>query len=136
VRSIRASGLLVASMMLVAACGGAASPAASSAAQPRRRWCLPARLRVRARWHHPAATVTIRDFSYSPAKVAIKAGQAVAWTNEDTASHTATTTDGACTTKTISKGSTVTLVFLEPGTYEYHCAIHATMPTATVEVTE
>jgi plastocyanin len=124
-------------MLLVAACGGSASPASSSGASPSAAAsagggdCSTATADTVA-----AATVTIRDFAYAPTTVTIKAGEAVAWTNMDTASHTATTTDGGCDTKSIAKGETVALVFPTAGTYTYHCAIHATMPSATVEVTQ
>jgi plastocyanin len=84
----------------------------------------------------PAATVAIRDFAFDPATVTIKAGEAVAWTNEDSSSHTATTPDRGCDTGSISRGETVALVFPAAGTYTYTCTIHASMPDATVEVTE
>jgi plastocyanin len=129
--------------LLGAACGGSSTPSpagqasvvpsgeVSPAASTGAAACQPA-----AEGTVPAATVTIRDFAYSPATVTIKSGEAVAWTNEDTSTHTATTLDGSCDTKSIPKGGTVALVFPKAGTYEYHCAIHATMPTAVVEVTE
>lgn len=141
--SFRVPALLLAAALLAAACGGSASPTpsgnasadpsgeASPASSAGAAACQPA-----PQGTVPAATVTIRDFAYSPATVTVKAGDAVAWTNADASTHTATTTDGGCDTKSIAKGATVSLVFPEPGTYEYHCAIHATMPTAIVEVTD
>jgi plastocyanin len=143
VRSPGVPVLFLAVALLAAACGGSASPepsgqasalpsgGASPASSAETAACQPA-----PEGTVPAATVTIRDFAYSPTPVTIKAGQAVAWTNEDTSTHTATTNDGGCDTKSIPKGATVALIFPKAGTYEYHCAIHATMPTAVVEVTE
>ncbi|MER3418500.1 MAG: hypothetical protein C4343_05260, partial [Chloroflexota bacterium] len=79
----------------------------------------------------PAATVTIKGFAYSPATVTIKVGQAVAFQNEDGVPHTVTMVDGACDSGTISGGGgAATLIFRGPGTYRYHCRIHARMPTA------
>jgi plastocyanin len=71
-----------------------------------------------------AVTVTIKDFAFSPQPVEAKVGDVVAWSNQDGAPHSASMDDGICATDTISGGSTAMLVFTEPGTYTYHCAIH------------
>jgi len=135
VSSLRVPGLLIAGVLAVAACGGSASPAASGGASTS---AGPsggaAACDAAPEGTTPAATVIIRDFQYDPATVTIKAGEAVAWVNEDTASHTVTTTDGSCDSGTIRKGATATLVFAQAGTYTYHCSIHASMPDATIEV--
>lgn len=133
---LRVPGLLIAAVLAIAACGGSASPAPSAGASVAPTTSTPGACAVAPEGTTPAATVTIRDFRYDPGSVTIKAGETVAWTNEDTASHTATTLDGACDTGSISKGGTVALVFPEAGTYTYHCTIHASMPNATIEVTE
>jgi plastocyanin len=82
-----------------------------------------------------AVTVNIKNFAFSPSPVQAKVGDIVAWTNGDSASHSATMDNGACDTDTISSGSTAMLVFTAPGTYTYHCKIHPTqMKDVTVEV--
>lgn len=73
-----------------------------------------------------AVTVTIKDFKFSPQPVQAKVGDVVAWSNQDSAPHSATLDNGACDTKTIDGGATAMLVFNQPGTYTYHCAIHPT----------
>lgn len=86
----------------------------------------------------PSAETAIADFEYDPDPVTIEAGGSVTWTNEDTASHTASSDDGApaeCDTGTLDKGDSKKLTLDAPGTYAYHCDFHATM-TATVEVVE
>lgn len=120
--------------LVLGACGSSGSPAPSgggaSAGAPSGATCT-----VAADATTAASTVTIRDFAFGPASVTIKAGQAIAWTNADSASHTATTLDGGCDTGTLPKGATVALVFPTAGTYTYHCKIHASMAEATVQVT-
>jgi plastocyanin len=82
-----------------------------------------------------ATTVTIKGFKFSPEPVQAKVGDVVAWTNSDTASHSATLDNGACDTKTIDVGATAMLVFTAPGTYTYHCSIHPTqMKGYTIQV--
>jgi plastocyanin len=73
-----------------------------------------------------AATVnvTIQNFQYSPQPVQAKVGDVVAWTNKDSAPHSATMDDGSCDTDTINASATAMLVFNAPGTYTYHCKIH------------
>lgn len=130
-RSLRFGVLVAAAALAVAACGSSGSsssaPSASAAAGGA---CTQAAAGTTA-----AATVTIRDFAFDPGSVTIKAGETVAWTNQDSATHTATTLDGGCDTSSIAKGATVALTFPAAGTYTYHCKIHATMPQATVVVT-
>jgi plastocyanin len=79
--------------------------------------------------------VTIKDFKYSPQPVQAKVGDVVAWTNNDSAPHSATMDDGSCDTDSIASGATAMLTFTAPGTYTYHCKIHPTqMKDVTVEV--
>jgi plastocyanin len=84
-----------------------------------------------------AATVnvTIKNFAFSPDPVTGKVGDAVGWTNQDSAGHTATLDDGTCTTDTIGNGATGVLVFSAPGTYAYHCNIHPTQMKGTITIT-
>jgi plastocyanin len=82
-----------------------------------------------------AATVTIKDFKFSPQPVQAKVGDVIAWSNQDSAPHSATMDDGSCDTKTIDPGKTVALTFTAAGTYTYHCSVHpATMKDFTVVV--
>jgi plastocyanin len=71
-------------------------------------------------------TVTIKNFAFSPQPVQAKVGDVVTWSNQDTAPHTATLDNGACSTDPINPGSSASLVFNTPGTYTYHCKIHPT----------
>lgn len=83
----------------------------------------------------PTVTVEIKDFKFSPDPVKAKVGDVVAWTNGDSASHTASLSDGSCGTDTLAQGATGALVFNAPGTYTYQCNIHPTqMKGYTIEV--
>ncbi len=88
-------------------------------------------------------SVTIADMAFSPAKLTVKAGTTVTWTNQDGVSHTVTSTDGpgtdAATTSlfdsgALSQGETFSFTFDKPGTYDYECTIHATMASMHAEV--
>lgn len=80
-------------------------------------------------------TVAIKDFKYAPQPVQAKVGDVIAWSNQDTAPHTATLDDGTCDTKTINAGAQAMLVFNVAGTYSYHCTVHPTqMKDYTIEV--
>lgn len=72
---------------------------------------------------------------YSPVRLAIAAGDAVVWVNDDGAGHTATDRDGAWDTGSIAGGaSSAPIVFETAGTFLYECAIHPTMLGGMIEV--
>ncbi len=81
----------------------------------------------------PAAadvTITIKgmngDQSYSPNPAAVKAGQSVSWTNNDSITHTATGT--GWDTGQVAPGQTsAPIKFSTAGTFDYHCSIHPSM---------
>lgn len=80
------------------------------------------------------ASVSISGFAFSPASVTIKAGEAVKWTNADSAPHTATDVGGTFDSGTLNQSNTYSHTFATAGTYTYKCVIHSTMATATVVV--
>ena len=72
--------------------------------------------------------VTIENFAFSPATLHVAPGTTVTWTNKDSAPHTVSSLSGAWTDSgTLSDGKTFSYTFTKAGTYQYHCAIHATM---------
>ena len=99
------------------------------------------------------AGVTIRDFTFSPASLTIKAGTTVRWTNNGPSAHTTVSDAGVWSSAALSApvsggggyggggsaGGTFELTFTEPGNYPYHCSLHppANYPgfTGTVIVT-
>jgi plastocyanin len=111
-----------------AAAASAAGPSASAAGQA----SVPA---VACQATSDAGTVaaTIKDFAFSPDPVQAKVGDVVAWTNNDSTTHTVTLDDGSCDGGRAAPGSTVALTFGKAGTYAYHCTIHSNMK-GTVQV--
>ena len=67
---------------------------------------------------------TFDEYAVVPAKIRIKAGTKVTWTNMGKAAHDATAQDGSWTTGEIQSGQTATVTFDKPGTYTYVCKDH------------
>lgn len=77
-----------------------------------------------------AASVTIKDFAFSPAALEIAVGDSVTWTNEDSAPHTVTG-DGGIDSGNLAQGKSFTHTFESAGAFAYRCSIHPNM-TGTV----
>ena len=80
-------------------------------------------------------TVSIKNFAFSPVNISVKAGTKVTWTNNDSATHTVTETDGKTgpSSGNLANGDSYSFTFTKPGIYHYDCAIHPNM-TGTVTV--
>ena len=82
----------------------------------------------------PAAAVEIKGFAYLPARVTVRRGGEVTWTDRDASNHTVTFEDeGPEDIGNIREGRSATVTFEEPGTYAYVCEFHPGM-AGTVEV--
>ena len=69
--------------------------------------------------------VDIRNFQYDPDPLVVSASDPVVVVNSDDTAHTVTSDeDGVFDTGDLEGGDRATLAALEPGTYEYFCAIH------------
>lgn len=90
----------------------------------------------------PGATVTIRDYTFSPQTLTVKAGTTVTWVNEDSAPHTVTAVDSQGTEATttglfdsqLGQGQSFTFTFDKAGTYFYECTIHKGMASMHAEI--
>lgn len=72
--------------------------------------------------------VEIKNFDYLPPELTVKSGTTVTWTNDDSAPHTATATDGSFDTDTImGPGETGSVTLDKTGTFTYVCSFHAFM---------
>jgi plastocyanin len=80
-----------------------------------------------------AIMVQIQGFSFSPGRVRAQVGEVITFTNADGAPHTATLDSGSCTTPTLGKDASGSLVFSAAGEYPFHCRIHPDM-TGTFEI--
>jgi plastocyanin len=82
----------------------------------------------------PSATDTISGSNFGD-PITIQAGQAVAFTNNDSFGHTITEGTGgtaaadACVDAPIGAGGTVVVTFTVAGDYQITCKIHSTMQT-------
>lgn len=69
------------------------------------------------------ATVTLKNFSFTPKTVRVKAGATVTWKSAE-GSHTVASDNGAFNSPTLNAGQSFSFTFGTPGTYPYHCAFH------------
>lgn len=81
-----------------------------------------------------AVQVSIANFAFDPPTIEIPVGTTVTWTNNDTAGHTTTSTDGAWDSKILNTGDSFSYTFDEAGTFPYVCSLHPRM-TAQIVVT-
>lgn len=80
--------------------------------------------------------VSISDMSFTPAKITVKKGTKVTWTNNDDTTHTVTSDSGkTLDSGSLDRGESYTVSFDTVGSFPYHCAFHTGM-TGTVTVTE
>jgi plastocyanin len=71
--------------------------------------------------------VRIKGRSFTPAKVHVKPGDVVRWTNNARMDHTSTSKAGGWDSGRIQPGRTFTREFLDAGTFKYVCLLHSGM---------
>lgn len=72
--------------------------------------------------------IVIRDFKFVPATAEVKVGTKLTFVNEDTAAHTATSTDDETfDTNILNKADEKAVTVSTPGTVAYICSLHAFM---------
>lgn len=72
-------------------------------------------------------TVTITNFSFTPATLTVAAGDTVVFTNEDRAPHTATADNGSFDTGNLRRGDSASITFASAGSLSYACRFHPNM---------
>ncbi|CAN5446362.1 hypothetical protein BH09BAC6_BH09BAC6_04480 [soil metagenome] len=82
----------------------------------------------------PTASVNIQGFAFAPDTVTIKAGGTITWTNQDSAPHTVTELASLFNSGSMATSQTFKYTFNTPGTFTYHCLIHAMMKSGVVIV--
>ena len=81
-----------------------------------------------------AVVVSMKDKKFDPAKLTIKVGQTVKWTNQDEHDHTVVADDGSFKSDNIGPGEDYSYTFKKAGKYPYACTYHPRMKgTITVE---
>lgn len=73
------------------------------------------------------ATVTIKNFAYTPASLTIRPGQSVTWVNADDRDHTIASPDGTFASGNLSPGASFTVTFKTSGRFTYGCSLHPRM---------
>lgn len=129
---------LAAAALALAACSSASPSASSEPSSAASESAAPsdagtARCEVSA-GATAAATVNLASFAFD-SEPTINAGEAVAFVNQDAASHTVTEgtegtpAEGACANARINAGQSVIITFNEPGDYQITCLLHPSMQT-------
>lgn len=73
------------------------------------------------------AVVSISNFTFQPADLQIKAGNAVTFKNDDDIPHRVAAEDGSFLTKALDTDDQATVRFSKPGVFPYFCTIHPHM---------
>lgn len=127
-RAAVTAGLALAVSLALAACssssGATAAPGASTGASAGASAAAASTCAVST--SAAGTPAQIKSFAF-PTGLTVKAGDAIAWSNGDAVGHTVTFDDGTCASGTIAPGSTVTISYTVPGSYPFHCSIHASM---------
>jgi len=71
--------------------------------------------------------VRIASFRFQPTTMNVTRGTVVVWTNDDSATHTATAKDASFDTGRLDQGKSSQVTFDRPGTFEYVCNFHSRM---------
>jgi len=74
-----------------------------------------------------AAVIHLKNDAFTPATVTVRAGESVAFVNDDDDAHTATADDGSWDSEGLSRGERWVHAFAKPGRYAYHCTVHPFM---------
>ncbi|MBW8903222.1 MAG: cupredoxin family copper-binding protein [Bradyrhizobium sp.] len=77
--------------------------------------------------------VTIDNFVFEPARVTVKAGTTVTWTNRDDIPHTVAAKERQFKSKVMDTDESYSFTFSTPGEYTYFCSLHPHM-TGTIVV--
>lgn len=84
---------------------------------------------ARAKAEEPAAgtLVTIDNFSFKPALLALKAGTAVTWTNQDDIPHSIVCPALKTRSHVLDTGQSFAFTFEGVGDFDYFCGLHPHM---------
>ena len=80
-------------------------------------------------------TVNIKNFSFSPNPITVRAGAPITVVNDDNVTHTFTANGGAFDTGDLGSDHRDRVTVQRAGTYAFHCEIHTFM-TGTLRVSQ
>lgn len=76
----------------------------------------------------PSNTVSIDNFTFTPASLTVKAGTTVTFVNRDDIPHAiASSTNAFAKSKALDTDDRFSFTFTTPGTYKYFCYLHPHM---------
>ena len=67
----------------------------------------------------------MRNIKFVPARITVKVGQTVRWTNHDKVAHTVASAKLKLASEGIEDGQSYEYRATRPGTFPYYCTIHA-----------
>jgi plastocyanin len=113
------------------------SPSASAATQPAYPSTSGGTAGTPAKPRGGLVRVSYRDISIAPAKVTVKAGATIRWTNFDATLHNVAITSGPLkfSSPAFNKGGSYKATFAKPGVYHYLCTFHPGSMTGAITVT-
>ncbi|MGB5764262.1 MAG: cupredoxin family copper-binding protein [Sedimenticolaceae bacterium] len=74
-----------------------------------------------------SAQIAIRQMQFTPARVVVKKGATVTWTQGEAMPHKVTANNGGFGSDALTKGETYAQKFDEAGTFGYYCGLHPSM---------
>lgn len=77
-------------------------------------------------------TVKIDNFTFTPQKLTVKAGDTVTWENVDDIPHTVVATNRSFKSKALDTNDKFSFTFTTAGTIEYFCSLHPHMKASVV----
>jgi plastocyanin len=80
------------------------------------------------------ATVTIDNFTFSPAVLTIKSGSKVTFVNHDDIPHSIVDSNGKFKSKVLDTDESYSMTFSTPGDVTYFCGLHPHMKASIVVV--
>lgn len=75
----------------------------------------------------PRGNVQMRDFSFAPASISVRAGSSLTFVNTGAAPHTVTAADRSFDSGLVQPGGVYTRRFSQPGVIQYVCTLHSAM---------
>jgi plastocyanin len=77
--------------------------------------------------HRRVVHITIQDFVFHPASLAVSPGTTVIWTNKDSDPHTVDSATNLWSSEALDTDGQYHRVFRTAGTFRYYCSIHPFM---------
>jgi amicyanin len=72
-------------------------------------------------------SITIDNFSFTPAEFKVAVGTTVTWVNHDDIPHTVVEVDKKFRSKALDTDDSYSFTFTTAGTYDYFCSLHSKM---------